>query len=77
MVDKRLRTFEINRLESLQPKFDENVEVSEAFDCVKLLQELAFWVVNRPRDRTIATNRKCDVSLGGSLKSGVVFMRSP
>ena len=80
MVDKRLRTFEINRWESRQPKFDENAEVSEGsegFDGVNLRQELPLWVVNRLRGRTIATSRKCDAGLGGSLKSGVVFMMSP
>ena len=77
MVDRGLRTFEINSWNSLRPKFGENEEVSEGFNGVNLQQELSFRLLNRPRDRTIAANRKCDVGLGGSLKSGVVFMRSP
>ena len=77
MVDKRLRTFEINRLESLQQKFDENAEVSEAFDGVNLRQELFLRVICRLSGRTIARSRKCDIGLGGSLESGVVFMMSP
>ncbi len=77
MEGRGLRTFEINRWEGLQPKFDENAEVSEGFDGVNLRQELASWVVNRLRGQTLGADGKCDVWIGGSLKSGVVFMRSP
>ena len=76
MVGQGLRAFEINRWESRQPKFNENEEVSEAFDGVNLRQELSFRVIYRLRDRTITTSRKYDIGLGGSLESGVVFMMS-
>jgi len=69
MVGQGLRAFEINRWESRQPKFDENAEVSEGFDGVNLRQELFFRVIYRLRGRTIATSRKCDIGLGGSLKA--------
>ncbi len=77
MMGQGLRAFEINRWESLRPKFDENAEGFEAVGGVKLGQELSFRVIYRLRGRTIATSGKCDVRLGGSLISGVVFMMSP